>query len=178
MNIWIEIVVILGTLGFFEATGHGYERDYNNEFTRIFRNSGFHVLKIEALDGEFYASLSAQGACSLAVIDTALLGVGALKEWIERATGQHVESVAAAREIEVERIVEVAKKVLSQLKPCRRIYDIETGPPVEYTEDGLPFQPIATDIEKITGMGFCATVKEGLFVPSKTAFPVAYMKAA
>ena len=81
------IASVLGALGFFEASRHGWERDYCNDVHRMHRSKSFLCLKIERVDQSLKVSLSMMGSVSMAVLSSAILfSIDGLEQFVETAT--------------------------------------------------------------------------------------------
>lgn len=86
MDIWTTLNALLATIGFYEANGHGWERDYNNSVKRLFRKFSHGIgycLKVETYGKDLLVALSSVGSCSLIPIRHDLLSVGKLGHWLE-----------------------------------------------------------------------------------------------
>lgn len=91
MDIWTMIISLLSAIGFYEANGNGWERDYNNSVKRLFRKiSGpiGYCLKIETSGQGLQVSLSSVGSVSVLPIGYSLMSVGKLAYWLEWMTAE------------------------------------------------------------------------------------------
>jgi hypothetical protein len=106
MDIWTMIISLLSAVGFYEANGHGWERDYNNAVKRMFRkfSQGIgYCLKIETCGQDLQVSLSSVGSASLIPIGRDHLTTGKLAYWLEWMTAEFEAGRLDALSVEEER---------------------------------------------------------------------------
>jgi len=103
MDIWTQLNALLATIGFYEAKGYGWERDYNNSVKRLFRKFSHGIgycLKIVASGQGLQVSLSRVGSVSLIPIGHELLTVGRLQYWLEWMLSEFTDGRLAALIVE------------------------------------------------------------------------------
>jgi hypothetical protein len=124
MDIWTTLISLLATIGFYEANGHGWERDYNNSVKRMFRkfSQGIgYCLQIEACGEDLLVSLSSVGSVSVLPIGYSLMSVGKLGFWLEWMTAEFEAGRLDALLVEEERREAARHAEILRLEAERRV---------------------------------------------------------